>query len=152
MGHISDWFIMIIVGILFVVWVYRRFYIWLHEPVGSQLIMLDGGDEPDPGDENVRLLEIEGYTVTSARHRVPVSVELDGEMLGSRLYIDYVAEKDSELYLVKTARDRMPIDWTGSGIRDRLLVYTLLVPSSSGVLYVDAKHRQIRVIRFHVNE
>ncbi|WP_020616778.1 hypothetical protein [Paenibacillus daejeonensis] len=152
MGNYSDWFVMIVVGLLFVIWVYKRFYTWLHEPVTSRLVLLDGGEEPDASDENVRLLETAGYTVSSARHRIPVSVGLDGELLGSRLYIDYVAEKGSELYLVKTARDRMPMDWTGSGVRDRLLVYALLVPHSAGILYVDAKNGGIRTITFHVNE
>ncbi len=52
-------------------------------------------------------------------------IDLDGQALQSRLFIDLIAEKDGKHYIVKTARDRMPIDWTGSGVRDRLLVYAL---------------------------
>ncbi|GBF72668.1 hypothetical protein PA598K_00931 [Paenibacillus sp. 598K] len=148
----ADWFIMFVVGALFLIWVYKRFYVWLHEPVTNRLILLDNGEEPDGADRHVQLLEEAGYSVTSARHRIPIGVGLDGEMLSSRLYIDYVAEKRGELFLVKTARERMPMDWTGSGVRDRLLVYSLLVPHSAGILYVDAKNNQIRTITFHVNE
>lgn len=72
------------------------------------------------------------------------------EELYSRLFIDYFAEKEDNLYLVKVARERKPLEMTGSAIRDMLLVYSLLVPEAAGVLYVDMNGRKIKQITFHI--
>lgn len=152
MGKYGDWFVMLVAGALILLWLYRIFYRWLHSPAGSRVIVLGEGLELDADDEYVRFLEAEGYTVISGKHRIPICIELDGDALQSRLYIDYVAEKDGRMYIVKTARDRMPMDWSGSGVRDRLLVYSLLIPQSSGILFADCKARQIRTILFQVGE
>lgn len=152
MGNFVEWFVMLIAGLLLAIWVYRSFYRWLHTPFSVNRIKLGKGGQLDENDENIVFLERAGYEVISGKHRVPVGIELDGEPLASRLYIDYIAEKDGTMYIVKTARDRMPMDWTGSGVRDRLLIYSLLVPECGGVLFVDVKEQVIRIIHFHVGE
>ncbi|XEC92839.1 hypothetical protein AB6A23_15725 [Paenibacillus tarimensis] len=152
MGHYGDWVVMFVAGGLILLWLYRIFYRWLHSPVGTRVVLLGEGLELDADDEYVQFLEAEGYTVTSGKHRIPVHIELDGNVLTSRLYIDYVAEKDGTTYIVKTARDRMPMDWTGSGVRDRLMVYALLVPHCKGILFADSKTREIRTIVFNIGE
>ncbi|RXZ78257.1 hypothetical protein EBB07_29830 [Paenibacillaceae bacterium] len=152
MNHYGDWLIMLVAGGLIVFWFYRLFYRWLHTPSGTPVFLLQNGLEPDAGDDYVRLLEEFGYTVTSAKHRIPIEIALDSEMMRSRLYIDYLVEKEGLVYLVKTARERMPMDWTGSGVRDRLLVYTLLAPHAEGVLFADIKEREIKVITFKFPE
>ncbi|MFF2482064.1 hypothetical protein [Paenibacillus sp. NPDC058071] len=152
MGQYGDWFIMLIGGLLLAFWLYRAFYRWLHTPQGVNRLKLGKGGELDSNDDNILFLEQAGYEVLSGKHRVPVGIDLDGEPLGSRLYIDYIAEQDGAMYIVRTARDRMPIDWTGSGVRDKLLVYALLLPECSGVLYVDAKEQTLKKIVFYVGE
>lgn len=154
MGQYIDWLVMVFVGSLLIIWAYRAFYRWLHQPAATRGLKLGKGGVIPDNDVNVQLLEQAGYEVTSGKHLIPISIELDGEELGrgSRLYIDYIAERDDESYIVKTARDRMPMDWTGSGVRDRLLVYSLLLPECTGVLFVDAKERIIRKITFHIAE
>ncbi|QYR19992.1 hypothetical protein KZ483_19245 [Paenibacillus sp. sptzw28] len=149
MGKYGDWFVMLIAGSLIVFWLYRVFYRWLHEPPGlhSKLLLSEAEDVRED-DENVLFLEQAGYEVTHGKYRVPITIDLDGQILQSRLFIDLIAEKDGKHYIVKTARDRMPIDWTGSGVRDRLLVYALLMPESEGILFVDQKERTIRTITF----
>ncbi len=145
---------MIVAGVLLLIWMYRGFYRWLHSPAASRRrsLLLHRGQELDADDECVNFLESEGYAVQSGKHRVPVTINLDGEPLKSRLYIEYIAEKDGRTYVVKTARERMPVEWTGSGIRDRFLVFALLVPYCEGILYVDVKARSIRTILFTVAE
>ncbi|MNH42715.1 hypothetical protein D3C79_1044680 [compost metagenome] len=66
------------------------------------------------------------------------------------MYIDYIAEMNNQMFVVKTARDRMPMDWTASGVRDRLLVYALLLPECTGVLFIDAREKMIRKVTFHI--
>ncbi|WP_274651741.1 hypothetical protein [Paenibacillus humicola] len=149
MGNYGDWLVMIVAAGLILYWVYRGFYRWLHEPPGMRSkLLLSEAEKVREDDENVRFLEQAGFEVTHGKYRVPITIDLDGEELQSRLFIDLIAEKDGKHYIVKTARDRMPIDWTGSGVRDRLLVYALLLPECEGVLFVDQKERTIRTIVF----
>ena len=103
-----------------------------------------------PSDEAVRLLEEAGYDILAGKVRLPVYVELDGNVMESRLFIDAFAEKDGETYVVRLARERKPIEMTGSSLRDHLLVYHLLYPQTAGVLYVDLPAGAIRVVKFEV--
>lgn len=152
MGKYGDWFIMLLAGSLLLFWLFRAFYRWLHEPSSMNRLKLGKGGELTANDENIMLLEQAGYEVSSGKHLIPIPIELDGVPLGrgTRLYIDYIAEMDNQTYIVKTARDRMPMDWTASGVRDRLLVYSLLLPECAGVLFVDAKEKVIRKITFNI--
>ncbi|MBH5318054.1 hypothetical protein I6N90_09570 [Paenibacillus sp. GSMTC-2017] len=154
MEQYGDWFIMLVAGVLLAVWAYRAFYRWLHSPISVNRIKLGKGGAISSNDENVSLLERSGYTVSSGKHVIPIPIELNDVPLGNgtRMYIDYIAEKDDCTYVVKTARERMPIDWTASGVRDKLLVYSLLLPESSGVLFVDAKEGIIRKITFQLGD
>lgn len=154
MGTYGDLIIMLLAGGLFIAWLFRIFHRWLHEPASVNRLKLGKGGALAADDENIILLEQAGYEVSSGKHLVPIPIKLNDVPLGkgSRLYIDYIAEKDNCTYIVKTARDRMPIDWTPSGVRDRLLVYSLLLPECEGVLFVDAKEKLIRKITFHISE
>ncbi len=97
------------------------------------------------------MLEQSGYEVLSGKHRIPVYITLDdGEPLESRLYIDYFAKRDGDTYIVKVDKERQPLEWTGSAIRDRLLPYHLLYRKADGILYVSVKERAIRKISFDV--
>lgn len=152
MDKYGDWFIMAIAGILLAIWLYGAFYRWLHAPANLNRVKLGKGGTIADDDENVELLEGSGYRVVSGKHVIPIPIELNDAPLGkgARMYIDYMAEKDELTYIVKTARDRMPMDWTASGVRDRLLVYALLLPDCDGVLFVDAQEKTIRKITFHI--
>ncbi|MEK3881539.1 hypothetical protein [Paenibacillus sp. PL2-23] len=152
MGKYGDWIIMGIVGILAAVWIYGAFYRWLHAPAATNGVKLGKGGAIAEGDPIAALLKRQGYRVVSGKHVLRIPVELDDVPLGNgtRLYIDYVVENGDHTYIVKTARDRMPMDWTASGVRDRLLIYSLLLPDCSGILYVDGQEGRIRKIVFHI--
>lgn len=154
MNRYGDWVIMMIAGLLLISWCYRVVYKWLHTPVNINRVKLGNGGAIADDDKNVSLLESNGYSVLSGKHVIPIPIELDDTPLGkgARMYIDYIAEKDELTYIVKTARDRMPMDWTASGVRDRLLVYALLLPDCAGVLFIDAPNKLIRKITFHIAE
>ncbi|GAA4845750.1 hypothetical protein GCM10023310_24570 [Paenibacillus vulneris] len=105
-----------------------------------------------PEDEATRLLESAGYTVVSGKQRIPMQITVnDDEQLQSRLFIDYFAEQDGLYYAVKVAKDRKPIEMTGSSVRDHLLVYQLLYPQTSGVLYLELQQNRVKRIVFHMN-
>ncbi|WDQ31809.1 hypothetical protein PTQ21_26005 [Paenibacillus marchantiae] len=95
----------------------------------------------------VDLLEAEGYEVIGGKMKIPLAFEADESVYFSRLFIDYVAERDDERYLVKTSRRRQPLELTGPSLRDRFLYYLLLYPSCEGLLYVDLEESDIKVIR-----
>ncbi|MHA6483806.1 hypothetical protein ACX1C1_18105 [Paenibacillus sp. strain BS8-2] len=152
MDMYGDWFIMALAGVLLLIWIYRTFYRWLHAPINMNRITLGKGAAVSDDDENVKLLKSKGYKVLSAKHVVPIPVELDDAPVGTgaRMYIDYMASKDDLMYIVKTARDRKPLDWTASGLRDGLLTYALLLQDCAGILYVDTKDGSVRKIVFHL--
>ncbi len=154
MDKYGDWFIMALAGALLIVWIYRAFYRWLHAPVNMNRITLGKGSAVSDDDDNVKLLRRNGYKVVSAKHVVPIPVELDGAPVGTgaRMYIDYMASKDDLTYVVKTARERKPMEWTASGLRDKLLVYALLLQDCAGILYIDAKEGTVRKIVFHLTD
>lgn len=152
MDNYVDWALMAVAGGLIAIWVYRAFYRWLHTPTGSTVVLLGEATAVDAGDEHVALMEDAGYDVISGKQRIPLSIQADGQAMASRLFIDYVAERKGKTYLVKVARERKPLEWTGSALRDRLFVYQLLVPQCHGILYIDLKDRSIRQVVFTVEE
>ncbi|MNK08819.1 hypothetical protein D3C87_267630 [compost metagenome] len=146
MGMQTDGFLMVIIVALLLFLIYRSVQSWLRKPAvlrrGLQFeLNEDIADHPA-----VDLLREHGYDVISGKLRVPLTFMVNHTKLNSRLFIDYVASREDELYLVRTARTRQPIEWTGSGVRKELLPFLLLYPDCSGLLYIDAEHSEIKVI------
>ncbi|MCR8633939.1 hypothetical protein [Paenibacillus radicis (ex Xue et al. 2023)] len=110
-------------------------------------------DEPVSEDDVTQLLSEEGYSIVSGKQRIPIhiSVNDDAELLESRLFIDYFAEKDGLYYAVKIAKDRKPLEMRGSMLRDRLLVYQLVYPQTSGVIYVELEQQKLNLIVFELD-
>lgn len=108
-------------------------------------------DEELPDDDTTRLLEEYGYEVIGGKRRIPIKISVSGgEVLQSRLFIDYMVSKNGLYYAVKLAKDRKPVEWTGSSIRERLLVYQLVYSNAAGVLYVDLQQRKVHCFVFDV--
>ncbi|GAB6929876.1 hypothetical protein JCM10914A_38590 [Paenibacillus sp. JCM 10914] len=146
MSERYDWLLMILLGIIVALLIGYRLNRWLMSPSPDRLpgipINETIADHPAIG-----MLEREGYDVVGGKVKVNLSFETGNKPLHSRLFIDYVASDDrGELYMVKLSRDRLPLDWTGSGIRDRLMSYLLLYPECAGLLYVDVEEQTIHVV------
>ncbi|MFB9277342.1 hypothetical protein [Cohnella cellulosilytica] len=150
MDSVGDWLIMLIAAGVMGWWIVRRVDRWLHEPPDARLrrLAVAGGVEED---EHVSLLKEQGFHVLSGKHRIPLGVSVDdGPVMPTRLYFDYLAEKENKYYLVKLERPRQPMEWTASGLRERLLVYALLFPDCHGIVLVLPQERQIKTVRFKV--
>ncbi|SEB27263.1 hypothetical protein SAMN03159332_5916 [Paenibacillus sp. 276b] len=139
----------IVIGVLavcLILWVFSGFRNWVNRPIPVNLsgmqLNLEIQDSPA-----VDLLEAEGYEVIGGKMKIPLAFEADESVYYSRLFIDYVAERDDERYLVKTSRRRQPLELTGPSLRDRFLYYLLLYPGCEGLLYVDLEESDIKVIR-----
>lgn len=146
-----DTAVMALIIVISVVWIYVRFHRWLYGPIKLKIPEDAGNLAELEGTDTVALLQEAGYQVLAGKYRVPIHIRLDDDHeLESRLFIDCFARSDNELYVVKIAKDRKPIEWTGSGIRERLLAYTLLFDNCSGVLYVDTKERKVNKIKFDI--
>lgn len=144
MSERMDGFLMILIGILAVIVLVWRLNRWLMSPPAVQLpsVPINERIQDHPA---IELLEREGYEVIGGKVKISLSFDTDEGTVHSRLFIDYVASDDSgELYLVKLSRDRLPVDWTGSGIRDRLMPLLLLYPECAGLLYIDQNEHAIR--------
>jgi len=145
----SDKTVMVLIGAALAIWLIYRMYIWLQSSPRSFLknnIPINKVIIPNPALDR---LETAGYEVVGGKLRIPLSFNVDGKALFSRLYIDYVAMTDNGvLYLVILERPRKQLEWTGSAIRDALLPYLLLYPECGGVLYVNQSTDKISLIQF----
>lgn len=152
MNGIMEWIVMIFAFIFIVILAYRWLYRFLHTPATITRVRLGKGSKVKDNDPNVILLREKGYVVLSSRHLIPIVIELDGEVFEktSNLYVDYVAEKNGKMYIVRYERERRPVEWTASGIRDGLLQYALLLPEMFGILYINHKEGILRKINFHL--
>ncbi|USB34690.1 hypothetical protein [Paenibacillus sp. YPG26] len=142
----ADGFLIVVVVAILLYLIYRSVQSWLRRPALLRRGLHFDLNEDIPGHPAVELLKEHGYEVISGKLRVPLTFMVNHTKLHSRLFIDYVATREDELYLVRLARARQPLEWTGSGVRQELLPFLLLYPDCSGLLYIDAEHSEIKVI------
>ncbi|KIL38514.1 hypothetical protein SD70_26115 [Gordoniibacillus kamchatkensis] len=142
--------VVLVLGVL-LIWGGIAFRHWFENPPKKQKVQAPLGEPDFEPNEVTELLEGAGFDVLAAKARIPIVMTLnDREQFQSRLYIDYFAEKSDELFLVKVARERKPLELTGTGIRDALLHYYLLYPEAAGVLYVDMDAHKIKKFTFDI--
>lgn len=145
--HVNgDLFVMLVIVLLLLLWLNARFKAWLNAP-RKPMMPLEEESTLVQGDA-VAVLENEGYEVISGKQKIAIHITLDDQPLESRLFIDYFARMDGAQYIVKLAKNRKPLELTGSAIRDRLLAYQLLYDDIDGILYIDVEAGSIRKIRF----
>ncbi|MFC5447971.1 hypothetical protein [Paenibacillus aestuarii] len=145
----GDVTVILLIVLVVAVYLYTRLQRWLRRPITHNVKIPSQSEVPQ--DEVVELLEGAGFDVLAGKTKIPITMTInDHEQLESRLFIDYFAQKDDELFVVKVARERKPLDMTGSGIRDQLLAYSLLYPEAAGMLYVDMAQSKIKKITFHI--
>lgn len=145
----GDVLILLLLSLFIIGWSGYRFRRWLTAPPKVKRPI-----EPDSEIEVtdvVQLLEFSGYEVWTGKRRIPVEVQVNDRLdLQSRLFVDHFAAEGDKLYVVKVARERKPVEMTGSGLRDQLLIYQLLYEQIDGILLVDPKLRTIDKIRFFI--
>ena len=146
MGAYSDGLLMIVIAGIGAYLLYRGFRSWVRKPFTLRSGIGFEMNEEIIEHPAVDMLEEAGYEVVSDKLKVPLTFRVDGELLHSRLFIDYIAVKNGDFYLVRTARERRPVEWTGSGLRRDLLPFLLLYPECAGVLYVDPEQGELKVI------
>lgn len=144
----SDQVVMVLIGVSVALFLVYRLYIWLQSSPRSFIkdrLPINTVIQPHP---SIELLEGEGYEVIGGKLKIPLSFQVNGSPLYSRLFIDYVASKEEDsVYLVILSRPRKSLEFTGSGLRDTLLPYLLIYPECSGVLYVDMAASAIHEIK-----
>ncbi|MGI6125568.1 MAG: hypothetical protein ACOYEF_01235 [Planifilum sp.] len=100
------------------------------------------GEVPD-------LLAAHGYQVIAGKQRVPVSVHIGEKTYDSRLYIDYIARRQQDIYLVIIAKSRKPLRLSGAAVRDRFLAHFLAF-QPEGILYVEPDKGSIKPVSFEL--
>ncbi|MNE63476.1 hypothetical protein D3C80_1588290 [compost metagenome] len=141
-----DGLLMAIIAAIVIFISYRSLNTWVRKPLTLRSRLGFDMNEDIVDHPAVHLLERSGYEVVSDKLKVPLAFKINDSLLHSRLFIDYIVLKDGEFYLVRTARDRSIIEWTGSGVRAQFLSYLLLYPECAGVLYIDADRGEIKEI------
>lgn len=145
----GDVVVIILILIVFMGWITIRFRSWLIEPPKKRFRVPAGGEIQD--DEAVELLEGAGFDILTGKTKIPVTMTLnDREELQSRIVIDYFAQKNGQLFLVKVSKEHNPIEMNGSSIKDSLLPYILLYPEAEGIIYLDMAQLKIKKITFHI--
>ncbi|MFM9279060.1 hypothetical protein [Paenibacillus jiagnxiensis] len=146
-----DTFLVAAIGVVLAIWALYAFRSWLRRPEHPRLHAIKLNEEIEEGPASA-ILEENGYEVIGGRLRVPLSFDINGETINSGLYIDYIAERDEGVYIVRTSRRRKPIEWSGSEIRDKFLPLLLLYPEVAGVLYVDTEEGTVRRIELNADD
>lgn len=95
-------------------------------------------------------LESQGYRIVASKTRIPIRMKVDSVSYESRLFIDYFVAKADLWYIVKVDKDRKSYEWTGSAIRDNILPYFMQFPESEGVIIVNMRHKDIKVVTFQI--
>ncbi|GAB6990406.1 hypothetical protein [Paenibacillus pini] len=148
-GH-SDELLMLLIGLLIVVLIVFKLKSWMFN-TQSRLPKSVPLNDWIPEHPALDLLEKVGYEVMGGRIKIPLYFEVNQQQeYHSRLFIDYVVKDRKDIYyLVKISRKRLPMDWTGSGIRDQLLPYFLLYPECGGLIYIDMELGKNGIRRIH---
>lgn len=142
----SDTIVIGVLAVILIIWLFYGLRNWLNRPVPVSLSGMQLNSDI-PHSPVVDLLEAEGYEVIGGKMKIPLAFEVNESVYYSRLFVDYVAERDEIRYLVKTSRRRQPVEFTGPAIRDRFLYYLLLYPGCEGILYVDTEESSVKIIR-----
>lgn len=148
----NEKYVLFLVIIVIFIWIFVLFKKWLYKPITIKLPFLQ--ETIPPSGEAVDLLESLDYEVIHGKHKVPIYMIIDDnedKPLRSQFFIDYFARKDDKIFIVKMAKVRQPLNWTGSSIRDRLLPLFLLYEEVSGVLYIDLDQRKVKKIEFEID-
>ncbi|WP_146160451.1 hypothetical protein [Desmospora activa] len=95
------------------------------------------------------LLEEEGYEVVAAKQRLPLQIYMGEKKMESRLFVDFVAQKNNRTYLVIQAKAKQPLRISGSALRDRFLAHVLAF-QATGVLFVDPYTGTCHTVTFSI--
>ena len=148
----GEGFVLLLIILILLAWLYFRIRSWTSMLPKRKLPFLS--EAAPMTEELAELLARHGYEGIGGKLRIPLSVIVDGKALPSRLFVDGFARKDDSLYVIRLERQRQPMEWTGPGVRDRLLPYALLYDQASGILYINEQAQTVTEIRFdfHPNE
>ena len=139
-------FYLIVAGLL--LWGWMLLKKWLMKPAAAKLSFLKNASFPEG--KTAGLLKQFGYEVVSGKVRVPLTVSVDGKRYQSRIYIDYIVQKDGKLYAARIERGRQPVKWSGSSLRDQFFAYCFLDPGLDGVVHIDEDKQQIKLITMRI--
>jgi hypothetical protein len=145
----DDVLVLLLVIFAFFSWGWFAFRRWLYKKPDVKAPEADPNKLPKGG--VVDVLTDHGYEVTHGKWKVEMTVHVGDQRLGSSLFVDYFAKRDGNVYVVKVAKLRKPLDLSvGSAVREQLLPYALLYEDTAGVLYVDTNSRKVHQIRFEL--
>ncbi|SHE45428.1 hypothetical protein SAMN05444392_101530 [Seinonella peptonophila] len=119
-------------------WLPTKFSEWIKGPQKDNEEQISG-KIPD-------FLRSKGYQVVEEKIKIPISIEVDGEKTyPSRLYVDFLAEKDGERFIVILERLKRPLKMTGPGLRDYFLPL-FLIYRTQGMLYIKKEKEELMLI------
>jgi hypothetical protein len=145
----GDIYVLVLLMLILFGWMYIK--LKRHYTEDAEWQVPNGIAAGDLDSEVVVLLEQAGFTLIEGKQKIPIRIHADSDTLESRVFIDGLVEREDELFVVRLARERRPMEWTGSSIRDHLLVIQLLYRSAAGVIYIDPRSGFLHQIRFEMD-
>lgn len=94
-----------------------------------------------------KLLESKGYVIKSGKNRIPIDIKTPERKYQSRIIIDFIVEKDDQIYVVKIKNKRKQERLSGSFLRDELLKLQLLF-HANGIIYIDSEKEMLQEVTF----
>ncbi|SFS93013.1 hypothetical protein [Marininema halotolerans] len=110
--------------------------------------VLTTSDRPIRGEVPL-MLEADGFELIAAKQRLPIAVYVGDTSYDSRLYVDFVATRAGNTYLVVLAKEKKPLRFSGAVLRDRFLAHVLAF-RADGILYVEPHHGVYKMVSFDV--
>lgn len=146
MEHQQGDSIVLVLIILFIIYLIARR--WMSFSFVKDLLFNKAKKEPKTLKGEVPdLLREYGYEPIEGKTKIPIAIELEQKPYESRIFIDYLATKEEEIYVVIVAKERKPLRKTGAGIREHLFPYYLLY-RPAGVVYVDRDKGKVSLVKF----
>ncbi|NBI27621.1 hypothetical protein [Chengkuizengella marina] len=148
MPYEKDLLVLLLIVVSVFVWFFFLIRRWLRTTMRSNIPLHEASE---PKGKAISILEKHGYDVIAGKLIVPIQIHIDGSNLSSRYYIDYIATKDNEDYIVLLAKHRQDVNWkAGSSVRDHFFNYAILYDKIKGIIYVDLSNNTIKKIVFQL--
>lgn len=147
---LSDIWVMGLIFIGVLIWICFGLRTYARAPEPMEDICLS--DRFPEDEEALQLVEDAGYELIGGKFCMPLHFTLDDEEIEARIWIDMIVKRDNQWYIVRIARERMKLDWDGSGMKRQWMPYFAAYPESAGLLVVDMLERRVRLIRMDWGE
>lgn len=147
----TDQWVMGLIGIGLIIWGSYAIYHYMCIPRAMENVYLS--DRFPQASQAVTLLKEKGYDVIGGEYYVPIHTYMDGkELERTKMWIDMIARRDEQWYIVRIARKQTQLEWDAKTIHKQWATYFAAYPKCAGLLVVNMKEKCIRELQMKFGE